>query len=303
MELYLITGFLGSGKTTLINQILNLENGKKTGLIVNEFGKEGVDGKLIKSGAGLEMKELNNGSVFCQCIKEDFIRALCDFQNYDLDIVFIEASGLSDHSNMLLILDSVKKTTGKEYSYKGSICVVDAVYFLEQIELLPVLERQISYSNVILINKIDLQTAEKISEIEEKIRSINKKAIVYKTSFCKFDPEVLDKVSKPLVEASESTNTVSTRPYSVVLKIKNDAKKDAVEDFIKSIMPSAYRIKGFLNIKGSNYIVNCVNDEFFMEETKDAEDLGIVVISKTGVNIISPITKNSKKFDIDVDIK
>lgn len=307
MKLYLITGFLGSGKTTCINQLLNHKTNSKVGIIVNEFGSEGIDGKFIKSYSGLEIKELNNGSIFCQCIKDDFINALCDYQNYDLDIVFIEASGLSDHSNMLSILEVVKHVTGKGYDYAGSICIIDSLYFLEQVELLLVLERQIKYSNVIIINKVELQTLEKIKEIERKIKTLNEKALIIKTSFCKFNIDaILNKVSEPNIESSDSTNTISTRPYSCVIEIKDNAKYEDVENFIKEIMFYTYRIKGFVKIDTGLYEVNCVNNSFKMEINNGdnrCKNNNFMIISKVGMKVISIIIKFAKQFNIEIDIR
>lgn len=83
LNVILITGFLGSGKTTCLQNILNAYNNESIGVIVNEFGEEGIDGKLINKN-NLNMIELNNGSIFCQCIKSNFIDALCEFADTNL---------------------------------------------------------------------------------------------------------------------------------------------------------------------------------------------------------------------------
>jgi G3E family GTPase len=153
IKVILITGFLGSGKTTLVNNLLKLKR-KKVGVLVNEFGKTGIDGKLIK-GTEHDVKELNNGSIFCSCIKEDFIKALAEIKDYDIEYLFIEASGLSDPSNIKKILDIVEKVYKYKYEFSGSICMVDAQHFLQQYELLPSLKRQIDHSHTIIINKVD----------------------------------------------------------------------------------------------------------------------------------------------------
>lgn len=306
MKLYLITGFLGSGKTTCINQLLNSNIQGKVGIIVNEFGSEGIDGRLIRSDSGLEMIELNNGSIFCQCIKEDFISALCDFQNYDFDSVFIEASGLADHSNMLTILETVKKITNNEYEYEGSICIVDGVYFLEQIDLLPVLERQIKYSNVVIINKVDLQTGENIKKIEDKIKQLNDKAFIYKSSYCEcITNDILNKVSEPNIESQESTNTITTRPYSCVLEIEENVGYENLVNFIKEIMFATYRIKGFAKTDCGVFRINCVNNIFKIEENDEYSDekYNVVVISNVGIKIIRIINEFSKKFNVKVNIR
>ena len=76
-QLVLLTGFLGAGKTTFLNHILREYENSRVGMIVNEFSQTGVDGALIRRDIpGAEMVELNNGSIFCACIKDSFVDSL-----------------------------------------------------------------------------------------------------------------------------------------------------------------------------------------------------------------------------------
>ena len=303
IELYLITGFLGSGKTTCINNLLNRYKNEKIGIIVNEFGSESIDGKLIKYN-GVNMCELSNGSIFCQCIKDDFITALGDFLDFDISILFIEASGLADHSNIRTILNTIEKVKGKAYDYVGSICIVDAVYFLQQVDLLPVLGRQVQYSNIIVVNKIDLQTQDEINKIEEKIVSLNQNAIIIKTMYCNFDiPEALNKLTDVDLADEESTNTVFSRPQSFVITIESNSDYENTCKFIKEIMVSAYRIKGFIKTNLGVYQVSCVNEIFEINKYNEyINKYNLVVISRLGIKIISLITKLSRKYGLKISI-
>lgn len=65
-KLYLITGFLGAGKTTFLKNFINELSDYRLHLIINEFGKEGVDGELLRE-LGTALDEINNGSIFCSC--------------------------------------------------------------------------------------------------------------------------------------------------------------------------------------------------------------------------------------------
>ncbi len=77
MKLYMITGFLGAGKTTTMKYLLNYFTEQKLAVIVNEYGKEGIDGKLFNQ-AGIEMQEIVNGSIFCACKIDKFESTLED---------------------------------------------------------------------------------------------------------------------------------------------------------------------------------------------------------------------------------
>ena len=99
-SVFLITGFLGSGKTTFLTQAIRFYNGKKKiGVIQNEFAPANLDGKeLIRTvDQKFDLLEINNGSAFCVCLLSDFLSSLEQFiTQYQPDILFIEASGLSD---------------------------------------------------------------------------------------------------------------------------------------------------------------------------------------------------------------
>ena len=87
-ELYLLTGFLGSGKTSLLLHLLNHVQGRKIGIIQNEFGKLSIDGEILRRG-GFTMVEINRGSIFCSCLKLNFVQALAELGQMELDTVFV----------------------------------------------------------------------------------------------------------------------------------------------------------------------------------------------------------------------
>ena len=103
MKMYLITGFLGAGKTTLIKNILQALHGQKIYLIVNEFGKEGIDGALLQE-LGAAIDEISNGSIFCVCRLDKFEASLEEAVREQPDIILVETSGLADPTNIRKIM-------------------------------------------------------------------------------------------------------------------------------------------------------------------------------------------------------
>ena len=71
-KLYILTGFLGSGKTTVLQKILEKLEGKRTGIIQNELGKLSIDGTVLRDD-DIKMVELTRGSIFCSCLKLSFV--------------------------------------------------------------------------------------------------------------------------------------------------------------------------------------------------------------------------------------
>ena len=87
IDILLISGFLGSGKTSLMKSLIKNFKKEKIGIIVNEFGQEGVDGKLLKE-SGLSVDEISDGSIFCACRSDRFIDAILKTKTFVLIHVF-----------------------------------------------------------------------------------------------------------------------------------------------------------------------------------------------------------------------
>ena len=98
-KLFVLTGFLGAGKTTFLKRILCNWEGKKIGVIQNDLGKVNIDGELIEKD-GLELREISQGSIYCSCRKLDFVKALAELAQRELQYVLVESSGIGDPSNV-----------------------------------------------------------------------------------------------------------------------------------------------------------------------------------------------------------
>jgi len=295
IRLLLLTGFLGSGKTTLMKNILSSFADEKVGIIINEFGEVGVDGALLASD-GVKMKELNNGSIFCACIKASFLQSLIDMSKQDISYLFIEPSGIADPSEMSQILESIAPKLDKTYDYRGVICVVDAETFPKLSKVLPALPRQVEYCGAAVINKADLVDEGQLQKIANLVNEINPHCEIIVTSHCQLDVRALAQRLSPADKAAEdSTNTPEMRPYSFVLKPQGDVPIEALHEFVKALLPYAYRIKGFLPAEGSTIEVSAVGGIIHIEPwTDDVPVYGLVIISAVGISIISMINNGLK---------
>jgi G3E family GTPase len=96
-KVFLITGFLGSGKTTLLNRIIaRFPKDKKLTILMNEFGEIGIDGTLVE-GDDIDMMEISRGSIFCVCVKTDFIKGLYELNTkIKPDILLMESTGVAN---------------------------------------------------------------------------------------------------------------------------------------------------------------------------------------------------------------
>lgn len=296
INLYLLTGFLGAGKTTFLTNVLKDLSEEKVGVIMNEFGKIGIDGQIIKK-EGMELIEINKGSIFCSCLKLSFAHAMIELSKESLKYLFVESSGLADPSNIGDVLGGVEGEVGNVYDYKGAICLVDALHFLDQIEDLETVERQIKHCHLVVINKTDLVNEETLSHIKNRISEINSKVEIQECSFGELNYDFLnqDLMKNQWIEYEETTNTPESKPKSLNLTFHGQVTKEKLTEFINSVSGDSYRIKGFFKLTDGWNQVDVVNRKIdFKLLTIEESESKLVFISKIGPNIIKPIIDNWK---------
>lgn len=294
-NLYVITGFLGAGKTTVLLNILDEMKAERVGVIQNEFGKLGIDGEIIRRD-NIEITEINKGSIFCSCLKLSFVEALAEMSKQNLKYLFVESSGLADPSNIEEILKAVEIVAGDVYEFKGAICLVDAVNFSDQLNDLETVNRQLKHCNMAVISKSDLVSDVEVDELIKKIRSINPVCEIQKTSFGKLNYEFLEKdlLLYKWAECEETTNSVENKPKTLILNYYNSVSIDKFENFLNAIKSSCFRLKGFFDIDGEWKQVDVVGDKIDYKPCEPKNHSEMVVISKIGPAIIKPLFNSWK---------
>ncbi len=170
MPVTIITGFLGSGKTTLINQILQNQDDLKIAVLVNEFGDINIDSQLLIS-IDEDILELDNGCICCT-INDDLVESVYRVLEREekIDYLVIETTGIA---NPLPIILTFLSTELKYFTRIDSLLtVVDALNFKPEDLDTDLALIQIQYGDIIIINKIDLVTEEKINQIEQIIKEV-----------------------------------------------------------------------------------------------------------------------------------
>jgi len=172
-----LTGFLGAGKTTLVNRILSENHGKRIAVIENEFGEVGVDQELV-IGADEEIFETSNGCICCT-VRGDLIRILGQLRKRRdrFDSVLIETTGLADPAPVAqtFFIDQELK---EHYSLDAIVTLVDAHHIEQELASSPIALEQIAFADVILLNKIDLVDAAALERIGRRVRGISATAAV-----------------------------------------------------------------------------------------------------------------------------
>lgn len=189
-KVFIITGFLGSGKTTLLKHILKFTNNlSKTIVLVNEFGKVGIDASLIKATAPAEIVELSSGCICCS-LKPDMIQTLRNlWESYRPERVVIEATGVADPLGIIEALDD--KMLSNHFQLEKTITVVDGEFWEARQVFGQVFKNQITQADLILLNKIDTFKKSTISIMLKEIKEASAKAGVIPTFHCSLDPEII----------------------------------------------------------------------------------------------------------------
>src|SRR5215472_243941 len=162
-----LTGFLGAGKTTLLNHILKEQTEYRFGVIINEVGEIGIDGKLVETQAE-DVVEMSNGCICCT-VRKDLVKGIQKLlKNDHLDYVLIETTGVADPGPVAQTFLNIPQL--QQFARLDSIVtLVDAEHLLHQLGEAEVAREQIALGDFILLNKTDLVTAEHLRIIKEQI--------------------------------------------------------------------------------------------------------------------------------------
>lgn len=213
----LLTGYLGSGKTTLINHILAGQDQYKIAVIVNDIGEVNIDAALIEQGGIVTERDdslvaLSNGCICCN-LKMDLVGQIMDIVKQDkFDYIVIEASGICEPIPIAQTITMLPELAGD--NQKGDLCrldsivtVVDALRLKDEFEcgnslnqtdideedIEKLIIEQLEFCNIIILNKVDELSKEELGSVKAVIKSIQPRAKIIETNYSKVDiKEILD---------------------------------------------------------------------------------------------------------------
>jgi len=173
-----LTGFLGAGKTTLLNRILTEDHGRRYAVVINEFGELGVDNDLVVD-ADEEVFEMNNGCICCT-VRGDLIRIVNGLMKRakKFDGIIIETTGLANPAPVAQTF-FVDEGVRAKVRLDAIVTVVDAKNLPARLLDSAEAAAQIAFADVIVLNKLDLVSAEEMRVVEARIREINRFARIH----------------------------------------------------------------------------------------------------------------------------
>ncbi|GLC33940.1 hypothetical protein PLESTB_000820300 [Pleodorina starrii] len=230
----IVTGFLGSGKTTLVRHILTADHGYRIAVILNEFGEDvGIEASFVQSQEGLQRQhdgewvELTNGCMCC-AVKSDFLQALESLldrpagQSRRFDYILIETTGLANPGPIATALWTDAELESR-VALDGVVTVVDAVNIDRQLHeprprgVINEAQVQVAYADIVVLNKLDLAEEEALVRAEADIRAINSGVTIVRTQRSVVDLGLIlnrngyshkgDLVLPPIAEADDEVET------------------------------------------------------------------------------------------------
>ncbi len=312
INVYVISGFLGSGKTTFIQKILNEKKFEKVMLLENEFGEVGVDAAFFDK--SLNIKQINNGCICCS-LQGDFEDALEEIEDMGISDLIIEPSGVGKLSE---IINVIKQDS--DFRIVSHICIVDVKtcrkYHLNFKEYF---DDQVKCANSIVLSHLDVADEETINKAIEIVKEINNEATIINKPISEMAiDELLDAIVKggdilPDIEEEECHHHHEEGECchhhhhhedgeccchdhdhehhhhhhddetftNIILRPTKEYTVAEVEEILKKIPEDIIRVKGYVKgVDGTIYLNYVLNESHvFMGENKD--DSLVCVIGTT----------------------
>lgn len=294
----------------LTNTVKEHFGDKKIAIIVNEFGEIGIDSTIL-SNVYSEVLEISEGCICCKLAQEFESGVIEIINTYDPEIIFVETSGASEPFPIFLSLQNLG------ISVEGVICVCDAKNF-DSYKDNSTAKYQLGGSNIIVLNKTDLVTADELKSVEKEILSIKdqyniKNNLTGKTIFNNYmvhhatqgivNKEVFDglyKIDQIVGMSNDYKNPDHTERDSITQKVaylKPDVDFQLIEQILNALPKSIYRVKGVVRTKDvSNPIfINYSFGDVSYEELPDYSGDSILIF--IGESILDDVNALIQTFD------
>ena len=275
----LISGYLGAGKTTLINNLLRQPNGKRLAVLVNEFGELAIDEDLIEA-KNDNLISISGGCICCS-FGDDLSGALSDLAKFlpTPDYILIESSGVALPNQIVANVGLLDK-----FFMAGVVCIVDCSNVLQKLRdgyVSDLISNQIESSNLVILNKTDACSTQKLELIKEQI-SVNLNAnLIASTTFSNISFEILEELQGISAEYS-STSHADDIFDSIVIYPTNIQHPDGLGKLLLNIN-GLERAKGYFDdISGNKWLIQISSGTMQLSKVPNNFSVGLVLIGLKG---------------------
>lgn len=253
-DVYLFSGFLGSGKTSLLTDIIRQfkAKGLKPAVLMNELGKLPFDSKAVEE--DIPLKEMLEGCICCSGAEKTEAQLQTLLAGEKFDVLLIETTGAA---HPVEALDAVYSPLfAKELNVKGIVTLVDSKLWLDRHELRPQVRslflEQIRHAHLLLANKMDLLSEAEQAKVTFELQSFNSTATLIQTSHGKCPLSILERLKGTIKEKEVHQARIgeelslSTR----LVTFKHPVEQETFEDWLRTLPTTVYRMKGYVPITG-----------------------------------------------------
>jgi G3E family GTPase len=247
----LITGPLGSGKTTLLRHLLEITR-QKIAILMNEFGEIAIDSRIVE-GKNVRIAELGGGCVCCSLLGE-FEAAMTEvIDTLHPDRIIVETTGVAEPEAVMFDIQE----NLPQVRLDGVVTVADADAMVRYPRLGQTGRAQIEAADIILLNKVDLVSAEALVEVKARLVQLNARAPILPTRRCQVDPDLLFGISEARdVSPPRHRHQPEVEPFGYVSEATLDRR--CFEALVERLNPSVIRAKGFVRFPEGTYLFNFV---------------------------------------------
>lgn len=282
-KLVLLTGYLGSGKTTTLKHVLtHLPEHVQTAVIINEYAAAGIDGKIIDH-KRYTVKELENGCICCSRGRD--LKAQIEYlkKTHSPDIILVETTGVAEPEPLLDIIEETKTPI------HAVVVVIDAYQYSKKRVLGDVSQRQIRLANLVLLNKQDLVSTDIIDALTDNVHTLNKDATVCSAAHGQLSAKQLLSVAPPrLTERKKARRVHGHNTTSLSLTTTSIVSLKALEALLSALPADVARAKGIVRTARGYRLFQYAAGLYTIEPAQPPKD-------KTGVFVfLGPLSMKTR---------
>jgi len=252
-RLIVLTGFLGSGKTSFLREFIEYQTARNqfVAVVQNEIGKQGLDGKIL--GQEYAVTEVDEGCVCCSLVGSLKAAAIELTRTFQPDYIVVETTGLANPANLLSEIAELEELV----TFDSVTTVFDAGEGLRCLRQFEVARSQAAMADTILLNKIDLVTQDELLVLHEEIRRMNPRASVLETVHGDVHPCALESETSrsakhkrmPLL-LTDLRNHTHDKMSSISIPLPEVVERSSFEKWLDALPETVYRVKGALTFSG-----------------------------------------------------
>lgn len=282
----IVSGFLGSGKTTIINHLIEelLTNNIVPVIIKNEIGDVDIDTTLFK-GQNIQVAELLGGCICCTLVGP-FMHAINELiEKFTFHRIIIESSGAADPSSIALSVSAHPKLVRD-----GVIEIVDVVNFKGYEDLSETLKAQTQFTDLIIFNKVELVDIDTKRAVVGYVRELNSKApiieaphgivpmdLVFGVTTDELNNELL-KIKDVELEYNHEDHIEHDEFSAFHIEYEGRISRSGFEEFINKLPSAIFRCKGYITfITGETYLFNVIGKRLTLDKAKEDFNKNILV--------------------------